>query len=119
MDSSFTVNDEYVEAEVYKETTVKGVVVFLVKVKFLEIGLYINSIRVQESPKFPERGMWVQLPVSTGGGRYYKVMECDGSSPFLEMVTRKSQRAVKDYLASGSSNDTESDGSIDLDKIPF
>ena len=127
MADSFTVNDEYVEAEVYKETMVKGAPVYLVKVKFLDVGIYLTGIRVQESPKFPERGWWVQLPASYSGFRYYQVIECDGASPFLEMVTRHSSEAVDDYIGGRSKSVPTMKGGgksgfsepINLDDISF
>ncbi|HUB94078.1 MAG TPA: hypothetical protein VMB52_06265 [Verrucomicrobiae bacterium] len=107
--TNFTVNEDSVEAEVYVTTGTPDTPVYLVKVSFWEIGVYINGIRVQESPKFPDRGLWVQLPGFNVKGRFYKTIECSKDSPFFELVNRKAQEAVEKYR-----NENEPSSSKDL-----
>jgi hypothetical protein len=123
----FSVNESQVEAEVYRDTVSNGSPVFLVKIKLLEIGTYISGIRVQKSPKRPEDGLWVQLPAAKVGARYFKIIECAGSSPFLEIIERKAKEAVESYLG-GKNNpfptiqDTkgpDEEPPVNLDDIPF
>ena len=128
--TEFTVNEEYVEAEVYMETVSGSAPVYLVKVKFPEIGVYISGIRVQESPKRPEAGLWVQMPAAKVGLQWKKQIECENGSPFFEIVERKSRQAVDDYLEGEKQyprikKDIEStkhfgdDEPINLEDIPF
>ncbi len=130
MATNFTVNEEYVEAEVYHETVSGSVPVYLVKAKLLEIGVYISGIRVQESPKRPEDGWWVQMPAVKIGWQWKKTIECEGGSPFLEIVERKARQAVDSYLEGIKqypriapdiklANNHEEDKPISLDDIPF
>lgn len=133
MADSFSISEEYVEAEVYKETESSGVKVFLVKIKFLEIQTYISGIRVQKSPKRPEDGLWVQMPAVKIGFQYKKIIECAGGSPFLEIVERKAIQAVEDYIGGTDAPfptisvtaDTAFDEALksftkqDIDDIPF
>ena len=126
MADSFSVNEEYVEAEVYRETESKGIPLFLVKIKLLEIGTYISGIRVQKSPKRPEDGLWVQMPATKVGFKYIKVIECAGGSPFFEIVERKAREAVEQYLEGLESYPTikdeakpDDDEPINLDELPF
>jgi hypothetical protein len=125
---SFTANNDYVEAEVYKETG--NPPVWLVKVKFLEAGLYINGIRVQDSLKYPGE-LWVQLPAYKVGFRWQQPIECDKSAPFWKMVEDKACEAVKNYRDFSDApaadtppgptyhSDEESSGNNWLNDMPF
>jgi hypothetical protein len=127
MADSFSVNEEYVEAEVYRETVSNGTPLFLVKIKLLEIGTFISGIRVQKSPKRPEDGLWVQMPsLKVAPFKYVKIIECSGDSPFLEIVQRKAIEAVESYLEGVEGYPTIKDEAkpvddtpINLDEIPF
>jgi hypothetical protein len=126
MANNFSVSEEYVEAEVYRETESNGAKVFLVKIKLLEIGTFISGIRVQKSPKRPEDGLWVQMPAVKIGFQYKKIIECAGGSPFLEIVERKAIEAVESYLEGEEGYPTIKDEAkpgdhepINLDEIPF
>jgi hypothetical protein len=126
MANNFSVSEEYVEAEVYRETESNGAKVFLVKIKLLEIGTFISGIRVQKSPKRPEDGLWVQMPAVKIGFQYKKIIECAGGSPFLEIVERKAIEAVESYLEGVEAFPTIKDEAkpvddkpINLDELPF
>lgn len=125
MADSFSVNEDYVEAEVYRETVSNGTPLFLVKIKLLEIETYISGIRVQKSPKRPEDGLWVQMPASKVGFKYIKVIECAGGSPFFEIIERKAREAVEQYLEGIETYPTIKDEEVEvskpfsLDDIPF
>ena len=127
MADSFSVNEDYVEAEVYKETVSNGSPLFLVKIKLLEINTYISGIRVQKSPNRPEDGLWVQMPsLKVGPFKYVKIIECAGGSPFLEIVERKARETVESYLEGVEGYPTIKDEAkpgdhepINLDEIPF
>jgi hypothetical protein len=121
MADSFSVSEEYVEAEVYRETVSNGTPLFLVKIKLLEIGTYISGIRVQKSPKRPEDGLWVQMPSLKVAPFKYA-----GDSPFLDIVERKAVEAVESYLEGVEGYPTIKDETkpvddtpINLDEIPF
>lgn len=118
---TLNVLEEYVEAEVYKVLPNNGSPTYLVKVCFTDIGLYINSIRVQESVKYPEKGMWVQLPSYKAGMRWYKVIEFDGSSPMLALIEKYARQAVEEWRKEDPSGPTSTGKGkeIDLDTIPF
>lgn len=128
MADGFFVNEEYAEAEVYRETETNGAKVFLVKVKLVDIGAYISGIRVQKSPKRPEDGLWVQMPAVKIGFKYMKIIECAGGSPFFELIERKARQAVDSYLVDEPNyptikdevaNKPADDMPINLDDIPF
>ena len=123
---SFSVSEEYVEAEVYRETVSNGTPLFLVKIKLLEIGVFISGVRVQKSPKRPEEGLWVQMPAVKIGFKYMKIIECAGGSPFFVIVERKAREAVEQYLEGLESYPTikdegkpEDEKPFNLDDIPF
>lgn len=98
----FSVSEDYVEAEVYRETNVNGSKVYLVKVSLLEISTYITGIRVQESLRTPGESWWVQMPSIKVGAKYVKIIECGGDSVFREIIERKAEEAVKKYLTEGN-----------------
>jgi hypothetical protein len=125
MADNFIVHEEYVEAEVYKTTESNGKPLYLVKIKLLEIGVFIIGIRVSESPNRPEDGLWVQMPAMRVG-KWINIIECTSDSPFLEIVKRKAIEAVESCSGGKDSSPTikdqvvPDDGSpISLDHIPF
>jgi hypothetical protein len=116
MNRDFSVSEDYIEADVYKETVINGKPVFLVKIKFLDIQTYISGIRVQESPTRPEDGLWVQMPAIKVGMGYKKIIECANGSPFFEMIERHARLAVEEHIGKGEPYPTIKD---DLNTIPF
>lgn len=83
-----------VYAEVYAKND-KGVM--YVKVSFPSIGLYINSITVQQSPKYPGKGLWVQMP-RIYIGKWKHVIEFRNDSPLKDLIHDAVLRAVDQYL---------------------
>jgi hypothetical protein len=117
---SFSISEDFIEAEVYKDTVINGTPAFLVKIKFLDIQTYISGIRVQESPNRPEDGLWVQMPAVKVGYRYSKIIECANGSPFFKLIEKHARIAVEEYIGGKSEPyPTIKDEPIDLDRIPF
>lgn len=125
MAKNFSIDEDYVEAEVYRETDINGSKVYLVKVSLIEISTYITGIRVQGSLRNPGESWWVQMPSIRVGAKYVKIIECGGSSIFREIIERKAEEAVKKYLAEGNLfavKDVklrETPEPIDLSDVPF
>ena len=92
-------------AEVYysfvnqkKQTTV-----YLVKVSILDIGLYINSITVQPSNKFPEK-LWVQSPRFNIRGTFVWPLQMQKDSPMRSLIEELALKAVADYSGNPMGN---------------
>jgi hypothetical protein len=83
-----TLNDQDIIAEVYHEAN--GV--FYVKVEIL--GMYISGITVRNSPKFPEKGLWVQMPSYQSGATWKRYIEFSKQSP-LKVIEEKCKEAVE------------------------
>ena len=85
-------DDKTVQAIVYH--TLNGV--YFVKISFF--GMYINSITVRESPKYPESGLWVQLPsfLDRKGKRTYHV-EKNPNSKLWKLIEALCRDAVARY----------------------
>ncbi|HUD05393.1 MAG TPA: hypothetical protein VMR18_00515 [Candidatus Saccharimonadales bacterium] len=103
------IDDNEAEAEVYKHDLTKhNTVRYLVKVSFPNVGLYISGVTVQISPLHPEEGLWVQLPATRSGTRWYKPFETSKDSPFFKLVEAAALKAVDVYTADPT-NDIPSD----------
>lgn len=90
-------NDDTLTAEAYQKLE-NGVT--FVKVKFF--GLYLNSINVRESPRFPERGLWVQLPKfrrpgSSNWNNPIMPIERNPNGGLWRLIERKCQEAAANY----------------------
>lgn len=84
-----------ITAKVYAESD-KGVM--YAKVSIPSIGMYINSISISPSPKFPEKGLWLQWPrFHIGGGRWKFPVEWNGSSPLKSVLEDAIWRAVEEW----------------------
>jgi hypothetical protein len=77
------------EAEVYTKND-KGV--YYVKVSFPSVGMYINSITVRPSSKYPG-GLWVQMP-AIKLGRWIHVIEFKNGSQLQDLIRDAALRAV-------------------------
>lgn len=95
-------------AEVYAKNE-KGV--YYVKVSFPTIGMFINSITVQPSPKFPEKGLWVQMP-RIYIGRWKHVIEFRNDSPLRDLIHDAALLAVDQYQ-----RDEDVVADLDVDEI--
>jgi hypothetical protein len=89
------VDESQITAKVYKE--LNGM--YLVNVGFPDIGFYIGSITVRPSPKYPERGLWVQPPKyqPKPGGKYVSPLEFPKDSAFWPIIEAAARRAVDEY----------------------
>jgi hypothetical protein len=85
------VSDLY--AEVYAKNE-KGVM--YVKVHFPSAGMYWNSITVRQSAKYPDKGLWVQMP-AIFFGKWKQVIEFRNDSPLRDLIHDAVLRAVDQY----------------------
>lgn len=85
--------DTDIKADVYYQTDGYN----LVKVTFGHIGLYINSFKVMPSPKFPEKGLWVQWPKFQVGGKWLCPVEFNRNSRLWKLVEARCREAVDLY----------------------
>ena len=100
------INEEYVEADCYMSSVTKaGNTVYMVKISFTEIGLYMSGITVQNSIKFPDKGLWVQPPHYSARGKWVWPIEYSRGSPFRELVESHALEAVSKYQE--TANDIE------------
>jgi hypothetical protein len=77
-------------AEVYRKTD-KGV--YLVKVSFPSMGMFISSWTVRQSTQYPENGPWVQAP-SIKAGRWIKIIEFKNDCELYDLIRDEILRAV-------------------------
>lgn len=112
-----TIDEQLAEALVYRDLPDKnGGITYLVKVSILDAGLYISGITAKRSPKYPEKGWWVQLPRTQSGGRYFKPFEMDLSSDLWTLIERRTVEAVETYV---SQAEVKKDDPFDLSDIQF
>lgn len=88
------IDDSQIEAEVYHKTA-SGI--YLVKVFLPGTGMYINSITVQTSLRYPEAGLWVQMPRCNWGKKVIHHIEFKGDSKLKELMEDAILRAVDLY----------------------
>src|SRR3990167_5675771 len=81
-------------AEVYAKNE-KGVM--YVKVHFPAAGMYWNSITVRQSAKYPDKGLWVQMP-AIFFGKWKQVIEVRNDRPLRDLIPDAVLRAVDQYL---------------------
>lgn len=94
------IDESYIESEVYTTTKDKsGKDIFFVKISFLDVGFYINSITVKHSPKYPEKGLWVQPPKYTYKGQWKQHLEFSGDSSFWKLIEEVTLKAIHDYCS--------------------
>ena len=103
------IDEQLIEAEIYKQTSGKKGAIYLAKVSFLDIGLYISGITVKRSLREGAE-WWVQLP-ATYSGKWYNPFEVNQSLPFWVALEDKVLQALKLYLT-----DNEIVTNIDIDK---
>ena len=109
MNEAIVFHPENTRAEVYysfinqkKQTTV-----YLVKVSIMDIGVYINSITVQPSTKFPDK-LWVQSPRFNIRGTFVWPLQMQKDSPLRHLIEELALNAVAEY----SGNPTGSTGYV-------
>ena len=90
--------------------------IYFAKIHLPQIGLYINSFTAQPSPKFPERGLWVQQPKSIPGFKPY--VETSNSNPSWLAIQALVVAAVEKYKQLDVVVEDIPDGPISLDGIP-
>jgi len=78
-------------ATVYKKTE-QGV--YYCKLHFSIFGMYISGITVRESPKFPEKGLWVQMPFY---GKFKAYVEFTNDSKLYPVVKDLVLEAVSKF----------------------
>ena len=112
-----SIDEQLAEAQVYKDYPDKnGGITYIVKVSLLDAGLYITGITAQRSPKYPDKGWWVQLPRTQAAGRYFKPFEMDLSSELWTLIERRTIEAVELYI---TQNEPAQDDPFNLDDIHF
>ena len=88
-------------AEVFRETVDKTTnqPLYIVKVSFPDIGLYINGIRAMRSIEYPDNPLWIQLPVfKLPNGSIIKHIEVAATSDLRTAINELSRKAVAEYL---------------------
>jgi hypothetical protein len=80
-----------ITARVYAEA--KGI--YWVSLQWGDSGMHTSSFTVRESPKHPEKGLWVQPPKSPP--RWVSPFEFAGDSPLWELIEKLCRDAVADY----------------------
>ena len=92
------VDESYIESEVYTTSKDKnGDDIYVVKVSFLDIGCYINSITVRKSLKYPNKGWWVQPPKYPP--KWKQHIEFSGDSSFWKLIEEAALKAVDTYCS--------------------
>ena len=92
------IDESFIESEVYTTTKDRsGNDIYFVKVSFIDIGLYINSITVRKSPKHPDKGLWVQPPKYPPNWKQH--LEFSGDSPFWKLIEEAALKAVDNYYS--------------------
>lgn len=86
------INASEIHGEVYKHVPEKNW--YWVKIHFPELKLYVNSIRVSPSIKYPNKEMWVQPPKMPIYGRWITVMEFENGAPLWQLIHDEALRAV-------------------------
>lgn len=115
-----TIDEQFIEAEIYKQIPTKSGLMYLAKVSFIDAGLYISGITIRKSPKEPNE-WWVQLPAySSGKGGYIKPFEADQSKPLWLALQEKVLAALKQYVQEDEVvTDFDQDKPINLNDLPF
>jgi hypothetical protein len=88
------IDENTIQGEVYAKTE-KGI--YYVKVTFPELHMYINSITVRQSTKYPDGELWVQMPAFRIGSRWVKPLEFSSDSQLLILIKDAALRAVDAY----------------------
>lgn len=84
--------DDRVSAEVYKKTEKD---IYYVKVKLLDLGMFICGITVRKSIKSPDGPLWVQMPYY---GQFKKYIEFDGpDNKIKNIIEIRARNAVEYY----------------------
>ncbi len=78
-------------------------------------GIYISDITVKISPKYPEKGLWVQMPSYRKGVSWKKIIEFNPDTSAKRGIETKALQAVEDYK--NSNKHIEKDQVID-DIVP-
>lgn len=98
MNEAIVFHPKNTQAEVYysfinpkKQTTV-----YLVKISIVDIGVYINSITVQPSTKYPDK-LWVQSPRFNIRGTFIWPLQMQKDSPLRHLIEELSLDAVAKY----------------------
>jgi len=109
-----TISGISIGASVYTYKEDKGI--YFAKIHLPQLGLYINSFTARKSPKFPERGLWVQQPKSVPGFKPY--VETSNSNPSWLEIQALVIAAVEKYRQRDVVIDDIPDGAVNLDDIP-
>jgi hypothetical protein len=68
-----------------------------VKIHLKGLGFYVNSISVKPSPRYPEKGLWVQLPKYNVGGKWISPIEMNGNSHLWKRIEESCRAAAKTW----------------------
>jgi hypothetical protein len=88
------IDESQIEAEVYHKTA-NGV--YLAKVYLPGAGMYINSITVRPSPRYPEKGLWLQMPYAYWGKQPKRHVEFRSNSKLKTLIEDAVWRAVDSF----------------------
>ena len=94
------IDPELIEVEIWNAIPNKQhTTTYMAKVCFTDIGMYINGITAQPSPKYPENDLWVQMPRYFAKGKWRRPVEVRGDGDFMRVVEDKVRKAVRQYMA--------------------
>lgn len=97
MKEALLIDPTQAKASVYYDfKNAKGNHVHLVKVSFTDLGIYINSITVQPSPKYPGT-LWVQAPRFNIRGTWVWPVQLEKKSPFKKLIETLALKAVDEF----------------------
>lgn len=92
-DTRIQIDTAQIVAEIYTQNA-KGV--YYAKVSIPSVGLYVNSITIRDSPKYPEKGLWLQWPAFMAGS-WIKPVEWSNDSQLKVLLEDAVWRALDAY----------------------
>ena len=89
------INTAEIHGEVYKHVPEKSW--WYVKIHFPDLKLYVNSIRVSPSVKYPDKELLVQPPKMPIYTRWITIMEFESGAPLWQLMHDEALRAVERF----------------------
>ena len=97
MSDTIIIEPKYAEAKVYYDFIHKDKHVYLVKVSLTDLGVHINSITVQPSPKYPDT-LWVQSPRFNVRGKWVWPLQMPKDGPLWPLIETLALTAVAEFV---------------------
>ena len=102
-----SIDDQQAFAIVFRETVDKSTdePLYIIKVSFPDVGMFVNGIRVMRSIEYPDRPLWVRMPGFMRGNTFITHIELSKNSDLWLLIERLSRKAVADYLKKKANGD--------------